>query len=460
MKNLNEFDGPQSSIDPSNIFSRTYGNLKDYQVHAAAAAHHTPIANDPGHNSAPPTAHRSTGHLRKDQSSCSPHTLISVQLELKQLNAQGVARVCNAIARDDLSQKKIKVPVQGVMVQLGIFILASIYPCPKPSLNGQFRIICKGSHSNLGEQALVLDVEGIWRELTAVVNKLAVNLTSQSHWEISMDARGEILDLKDTVNGMVARLRALAAEVTRVTLQLGSQGKLGGRAHVPDVEGAYALEFGSERMCSVLHQGLNENLSSYKSIECLPTDQLRSNAVVTTAVVRGDLTQKIDISVEGLFQLSCFEGSVNSMVDQLSAFALEVTRVALEVGRQGILGGQARVEGVQGTWAEFTRNVSKMASNLADQVAFVNVDVQGEMLDLKMTVNSMAAQLSTSANKMFRERGRSLLITVNLMAMNLTNQVRSTAEVTKTVAGGDLKTMSVERSWNGKTRDVGTEGGW
>ncbi|TFK35674.1 hypothetical protein BDQ12DRAFT_687784 [Crucibulum laeve] len=372
-----------------------------------------------------------------------------------------------------------------------------------------------GTEGKLGGQALVLDVEGTWRELTGVVNKLAANLTSQVRSitkvtkavalgdlskQIEVDARGEILDLKNTVNGMVVRLRALAAEVTRVTLEVGSQGKLGGQAHVPDVEGVwFELVRNVNRMCSSL------------------TDQVRSIAVVTTAVARGDLTQKIEIQVEG--EMSTLKGTVNSMVDQLSAFASEVTRVALEVGTQGILGGQARVEGVQGTWADLTRNVNKMASNLTDQVRsisevtkavalgdlgkLVNVDVQGEMLDLKMTVNSMVAQLSTLANEVTRvslEVGtegilggqafvpdvqgmwKVLTDNVNLMAMNLTNQVRSIAEVTKAVAGGDLtkkievdvrgEILELKETVNGMTeslsvfadevtrvaREVGTEG--
>lgn len=272
---------------------------------------------------------------------------------------------------------------------------------------------------------------------------------------------------------MVVRLRALAAEVTRVTLEVGSQGKLGGQAHVPDVEGVWLeLTRNVNRMCSSL------------------TDQVRSIANVTTAVAKGDLTQKIEIEVEG--EMLTLKITVNSMVDQLSAFASEVTRVALEVGTQGILGGQAKVEGVQGTWADLTRNVNvgvthslthslthartqKMASNLTDQVRSisevtkavangdlsrtVNVDVQGEMLELKTTVNQMVARLSTLANEVTRvslEVGtegimggqayvpdvqgmwKVLSDNVNLMAMNLTNQVRSIAEVTKAVAGGDL----------------------
>ncbi|KAH6897665.1 hypothetical protein BKA70DRAFT_1315390, partial [Coprinopsis sp. MPI-PUGE-AT-0042] len=437
------------------------------------------------------------------------------ELQLLKAQVQDVARVCNAVARGDLSQK-ITVPVQGVvMVQLKDVINGMVDKL------GQFakevtRVSQEvGTEGKLGGQALVLDVEGTWRELTGVVNKLAANLTNQVRSiakvtkavalgdlskQIEVDARGEILDLKNTVNGMVVRLRALAAEVTRVTLEVGSQGKLGGQAHVPDVEGVwFELVRNVNRMCSSL------------------TDQVRSIAMVTTAVARGDLTQKITIQVEG--EMSTLKGTVNSMVDQLSAFASEVTRVALEVGTQGILGGQARVEGVQGTWADLTRNVNKMASNLTDQVRsisdvtkavaagdltkLVNVDVQGEMLDLKMTVNSMVSQLSTLANEVTRvslEVGtegilggqadvpdvqgmwKALTNNVNLMAMNLTNQVRSIAQVTKAVAGGDLtkkidvdargEILELKETVNGMTeslsvfadevtrvaREVGTEG--
>ncbi|KAL7278312.1 hypothetical protein ACG7TL_008288 [Trametes sanguinea] len=393
------------------------------------------------------------------------------ELKLLKTQVQDVARVCNAVARGDLSQK-ITVPVQGVvMIQLKDVINAMVDKL------GQFakevtRVSQEvGTEGKLGGQALVLDVEGTWRELTGVVNKLAANLTNQVRSiakvtkavalgdlskQIEVDARGEILELKNTVNGMVVRLRALAAEVTRVTLEVGSKGQLGGQAHVPDVEGVWLeLTRNVNRMCSSL------------------TDQVRSIANVTTAVARGDLTQKIDIEVEG--EMLTLKRTVNSMVDQLSAFASEVTRVALEVGTQGILGGQARVEGVQGTWADLTRNVNKMATNLTDQVRSisevtkavangdlsrtVNVDVQGEMLELKTTVNQMVARLSILASEVTRvslEVGtegimggqasvpdvqgvwKGLTDNVNLMAMNLTNQVRSIAEVTKAVAGGDL----------------------
>ncbi|KAJ3740011.1 histidine kinase [Lentinula detonsa] len=388
------------------------------------------------------------------------------ELRLLKQQVQDVARVCKAVADGDLSQK-ITVPVQGtVMVtlkdvintmvdKLGLFASEVTRVSQEVGMEGK-----------LGGQALVLDVEGTWRELTAVVNKLAANLTNQVRSiakvtkavalgdlskQIEVDASGEILDLKNTVNGMVVRLRALAAEVTRVTLEVGSQGKLGGQATVPDVEGVwFELVRNVNRMCASL------------------TDQVRSIAIVTTAVAKGDLTQKIEIQVEG--EMATLKTTVNSMVDQLGAFASEVTRVALEVGTQGILGGQARVEGVQGTWADLTRNVNKMALNLTNQVRsisevtkavaqgnlskFVEVDVQGEMLDLKETVNSMVVQLSTLANEVTRVSlevgtegilgGQAFVPDVQGEWKGLTDNVnvyvivRSIAEVTKAVAGGDL----------------------
>ncbi len=343
-------------------------------------------------------------------------------------------------------------------------------------------------YSKLGGQAVVPGVEGTWQELTDVVNILAGNLTSQVRSiaqvtkavavgdlskQIEVDARGEILDLKNTVNGMVIRLRALAAEVTRVTLEVGSQGKLGGQADVPDVEGVWFelvknVTFTVSQTYTIFH--LNKQVNRM----CLSlTDQVRSIASVTTAVAEGDLTRKVEIEVEG--EMHQLKTTVNSMVDDLNAFAGEVTRVALEVGTQGILGGQAKVEGVKGTWADLTRNVNRMATNLTDQVRsisevtkgvatgnltkLVDVDVQGEMLDLKMTVNQMVRQLSVFAGEVTRvslEVGtegklggqaivpgvygtwKALTDNVNLMAMNLTDQVRSIAEVTKAVANGDL----------------------
>ncbi|KAI0298323.1 hypothetical protein BC826DRAFT_999267 [Russula brevipes] len=290
-------------------------------------------------------------------------------------------------------------------------------------------------HRKLGGQALVLDVEGTWRELTGVVNKLAANLTNQVRniarvtkavalgdlsKQIDVDARGEILDLKNTVNGMVVRLRALAAEVTRVTLEVGSQGILGGQAHVPDVEGCGRL---------------------------------------------GDLSKQVEVDVQG--EMLDLKMTVNSMVNQLSTLANEVTRVSLEVGTEGILGGQAYVPDVQGMWKVLTDNVNLMAMNLTNQVRSiaevtkavaggdltkkVEVDVRGEMLDLKETVNGMTESLSVFAvevTRVAREVGtdgrlggqanvtnvggtwKDLTDCVNVMAANLTLQVRTIAVAT------------------------------
>ncbi|KIK66346.1 hypothetical protein GYMLUDRAFT_239314 [Collybiopsis luxurians FD-317 M1] len=403
------------------------------------------------------------------------------ELKLLKQQVQDVARVCKAVADGDLSQK-ITVPVQGAMMVKFKEVINTMVDNLNIFAKEVTRVAHEvGTEGRLGGQALVSDVEGTWRELTTVVNKLAANLTNQVRSiaqvtksvalgdlskQIQVDARGEILDLKNTVNGMVVRLRALAAESCRngsdssdgsiTVLMTWSTGKLGGQARVPDVEGVwYELVKNVNRMCASL------------------TDQVRSIAIVTTAVAKGDLTQKIEIRFEG--EMATLKTTVNSMVDQLGAFASEVTRVALEVGTQGILGGQARVEGVQGTWADLTRNVNKMASNLTNQVRsisevtkavaqgnlsmFVEVDVQGEMLDLKETINSMVVQLSTLASEVtcislevgtegilggqafvpdVEGEWKVLTDNVNLMAMNLTNQVRSIAEVTKAVASGDL----------------------
>ncbi|THU84046.1 hypothetical protein K435DRAFT_929096 [Dendrothele bispora CBS 962.96] len=300
-----------------------------------------------------------------------------------------------------------------------------------------------GTEGKLGGQALVLDVEGTWRELTGVVNKLAANLTNQVRSiakvtkavalgdlskQIEVDASGEILDLKNTVNRMVVRLRLLAAEVTRVTMEVGSQGKLGGQANVPDVSGVW-------------------------------WELVRSIAIVTTAVAKGDLTQKIEIQVEG--EMATLKTTVNNMVDQLGAFASEVTRVALEVGTQGILGGQAKVEGVQGTWADLTRNVNKMASNLTNQVRsisevtkavaqgnlvkFVEVDVQGQLHGRSIVHLGLGSQAAVPE---VQGEWKKLTDNVNLMAMNLTNQVRSIANV----CGSDNdETQAISRWESGKS---------
>ncbi|CAG8675932.1 10491_t:CDS:2, partial [Acaulospora colombiana] len=393
------------------------------------------------------------------------------ELRLLKAQVQDVARVCKAVADGDLTQK-IEVGVQGpVMVQLKDVINSMVDKL------GQFakevtRVSLEvGTEGRLGGQAVVIGVQGTWQELTDVVNRLAANLSTQVRsiaivttavargdlsQTIEVEAKGEILALKNTVNQMVFRLRTLAKEVTRVTLEVGSQGKLGGSAFVEDVEGVWAdLTINVNRMCYNL------------------TNQVRSIAEVTTAVAKGDLSKRVEIEVEG--ELATLKDTVNSMVSQLRTFAAEVTRVALEVGTEGILGGQATVEGVQGVWADLTTNVNNMARNLTNQVRSiaevttavangdlskkVMVDVRGEMLDLKNTVNTMVTRLLVLANEVTRVslevgtegilggqavvpgvKGMWKVLTdnVNLMALNLTTQVRSIAAVTTAVARGDL----------------------
>ncbi|KAJ7692771.1 hypothetical protein B0H17DRAFT_533990 [Mycena rosella] len=408
------------------------------------------------------------------------------ELRLLKDQVRDVSRVCNAVATGDLTQKII-VPVQGdLMVQLKKVINTMVDNLGHFATEVTRVSRDVGTEGKLGAQAHVENVEGTWRELTDEVNTLAANLTTQVRSiaavttavakgdlskQIDVSANGEILDLKNTVNGMVLRLRTLAVEVTRVTLEVGNQGKLGGEASVPDVEGVwFELVTNVNRMCLSL------------------TDQVRSIATVTTAVARGDLSQKVTIQAEG--EINTLKDTVNRMVDQLSAFASEVTRVAVEVGTEGKLGGQARVEGVQGTWKDLTDNVNKMASNLTGQVRSISlvtkavangdlgktmeVDVSGEMLDLKETINEMVMRLGKFASEVTRVAldvgtegklggqarvdgvqgtWKDLTDNVNRMASNLTNQVRSISLVTTAVAYGDLS-KSIDVDVRGEMLDL------
>ncbi|KAG8927685.1 hypothetical protein FRC01_007082 [Tulasnella sp. 417] len=349
-----------------------------------------------------------------------------------------------------------------------------------------------GTQGKLGGQVSEVALGGTWQELCRAVNKLAANLTDQVRAiaqvtkavalgdlskMIEVDAQREILELKTTVNGMVIRLRKLAEEVSRVSLEVGTLGNLGGQADVPDVEGVWwQLTNNVNKMCLNL------------------TQQVRSIATVTTAVAKGDLTQRIEIEVEG--EMATLKDTVNSMVQQLNTFASEVTRVALEVGTMGVLGGQAQVEGVQGTWADLTNNVNKMAENLTAQVrSIANVTkavASGDLQQLskstsRNTVNSMVQQLYTLANEVTRvslEVGmegqlggqamaegvegmwKVLTNNVNMMALNLTTQVPSIAQVTKAVAQGDLtkrievdvkgEILELKQTVNGMTESLST----
>ncbi|MEV6072919.1 HAMP domain-containing protein [Nocardia sp. NPDC052001] len=328
-----------------------------------------------------------------------------------------------------------------------------------------------GTDGRLGGQAEVPGVSGTWKDLTDSVNAMAGNLTSQVRdiaqvatavaqgdlsQKIDVDARGEILELKNTVNTMVDQLSSFADEVTRVAREVGSEGQLGGQAEVPGVGGVW-----------------RDLTDSVNFMAGNLTAQVRNIAQVTTAVAGGDLSQKITVSARG--EIQELKNTINTMVDQLSSFADEVTRVSREVGTEGILGGQADVKGVSGTWRDLTDSVNFMAGNLTAQVRSIaqistavaggdltqkiRVDARGEILELKNTINTMVDQLSAFADEVTRVarevgtegnlggqatvRGASgtwkdLTDNVNVMASNLTSQVRSIAQVATAVARGDL----------------------
>ena len=328
-----------------------------------------------------------------------------------------------------------------------------------------------GTEGELGGQAQVKGVGGVWKDLTDSVNSMAGNLTAQVRniaevttavangdlsRKITVDVRGEILELKETINIMVDQLNAFAGEVTRVAREVGTEGKLGGQAVVKGVGGVW--------------KDLTDSVNSMASNL---TNQVRNIAEVTTAVAKGDLSRKITVEVRG--EILELKNTINTMVDQLSSFASEVTRVAREVGTEGKLGGQADVKGVAGTWRDLTESVNSMAGNLTAQVRNIaevttavargdlsrkiTVDVRGEILELKNTINTMVDQLNAFASevtRVAREVGtegklggqadvkgvggtwRDLTESVNSMASNLTNQVRNVAEVTTAVAKGDL----------------------
>ena len=383
---------------------------------------------------------------------------------------RNIADVTTAVARGDLS-KKITVDVRGEIAELKDTINVMV-----DQLNAFASEVTRvarevGSEGKLGGQAAVEGVAGTWKDLTDSVNTMAGNLTAQVRniadvttavaggdlsKKITVDVRGEILDLKNTVNTMVDQLNAFASEVTRVAREVGSEGKLGGQAEVEGVAGTW--------------KDLTDSVNTMASNL---TAQVRNIAEVTTAVALGDLSKKITVDVRG--EILDLKGTVNTMVDQLNAFASEVTRVAREVGSEGILGGQADVRGVSGTWKDLTDSVNIMASNLTSQVRNIadvttavakgdlsrkiTVDVRGEILELKNTINTMVDQLNAFASevtRVAREVGsegklggqaqvqgisgtwKDLNDSVNIMASNLTSQVRNIADVTTAVANGDL----------------------
>ncbi|HTP87455.1 MAG TPA: HAMP domain-containing protein [Bryobacteraceae bacterium] len=383
---------------------------------------------------------------------------------------RNIAEVSTAIANGDLS-KKITVDVQGEILELKNTINTMV-----DQLNAFASEVTRvarevGTEGELGGQAEVKGVGGVWKDLTDSVNSMAGNLTAQVRniaevttavangdlsRKITVDVRGEILELKNTINTMVDQLNAFASEVTRVAREVGTEGKLGGQAEVKGVAGTW--------------KDLTDSVNSMASNL---TNQVRNIAEVTTAVARGDLSRKITVDVRG--EILELKNTINTMVDQLSSFASEVTRVAREVGTEGKLGGQADVRDVAGTWKDLTDSVNSMAGNLTAQVRNIaevttavakgdlsrkiTVDVRGEILELKNTINTMVDQLNAFAGEVTRVarevgtegklggqaevRGvggtwKDLTDSVNSMARNLTAQVRNIAEVTTAVAKGDL----------------------
>ncbi len=381
-----------------------------------------------------------------------------------------IANVATAVARGDLSQK-ITVDVKGELLDLKQNLNQMV-----DSLNlfaGEVTRVAQevGTEGKLGGQASVPNVAGTWKELTDNVNTMASNLTSQVRdianvatavakgdltQKMTVDVKGEILELKDILNQMVDSLNVFGDEVTRVAREVGTEGKLGGQASVPNVGGTW--------------KELTDNVNTMASNL---TSQVRDIANVATAVAKGDLTQKMTVDVKG--EILELKDILNQMVDSLNVFAGEVTRVAREVGTEGILGGQANVPSVSGTWKDLTDNVNTMASNLTSQVRDianvatavargdlsqkVSVDVKGELFQLKENLNQMVDSLNTfgdEVTRVAREVGtegklggqavvpnvrgtwKDLTDNVNTMAASLTSQVRDIANVTTAVARGDL----------------------
>jgi HAMP domain-containing protein/signal transduction histidine kinase/DNA-binding response OmpR family regulator len=383
---------------------------------------------------------------------------------------RNIADVTTAVAKGDLS-KKVTVDVKGEILELKNTVNTMVDQLS--SFASEVTRVAKevGTEGQLGGQADVRGVAGTWKDLTDNVNELAGNLTVQLrdvskvataiasgdlNQKITVQARGEILQIKNVINTMVDQLSAFASEVTRVAKEVGTEGKLGGQAEVPGVAGTW--------------EDLTDNVNAMASNL---TNQVRNIADVTTAVARGDLSKKITVDARG--EILELKNTVNTMVDQLSSFASEVTRVAKEVGTEGKLGGQADVRGVAGTWKDLTDNVNELASNLTVQLRDVSkvataiasgdlnqkitVQAQGEILQIKNVVNTMTDQLNAFASEVTRVarevgtegklggqadvRGvagtwRDLTDSVNSMAGNLTGQVRNIADVTTAIAKGDL----------------------
>src|SRR6202045_3444961 len=396
----------------------------------------------------------------------------NVNLMAGNLTAQvrNIATVTTAVANGDLT-KKINVDVKGEFLDLKDTV--NVMVDQLRSFASEVTRVARevGSEGILGGQARVEGVSGTWKDLTDSGNFMARNLTGQVRniadvttavargdlsKKITVDVKGQILELKNTINTMVDQLSSFASEVTRVAREVGTEGSLGGQARVEGVSGTW-----------------KDLTDSVNSMAGNLTGQVRNIAEVTKAVAAGDLSKKVTVDVKG--EILELKNTVNTMVDQLRSFASEVTRVAREVGTEGILGGQADVKGVSGTWKDPPERVNFMAGNLTGQVRNIaevttavaagdlskkiTVDVKGEIEELKDTINTMVDQLRSFAaevTRVAREVGtegslggqaqvegvsgtwKDLTDNVNLMASNLTSQVRGIAKVVTAVANGDL----------------------
>ncbi|KAJ1331413.1 osomolarity two-component system, sensor histidine kinase NIK1 [Microdochium nivale] len=390
-----------------------------------------------------------------------------------------IATVTTAVAHGDLT-KKIERPAKGEILQLQQTINTMVEQLR--TFASEVTRVARdvGTEGILGGQADVMGVKGMWNELTVNVNAMANNLTTQVRdiakvttavakgdltQKVRAECRGEIFELKSTINSMVEQLQQFAREVSKIAREVGTEGRLGGQATVNDVQGTW-------RDLTDNVNGMAMNL----------TTQVREISKVTTAVARGDLTKKIGVPVKG--ELLELKNTINSMVDRLGTFAFEVSKVALEVGTDGTLGGQARVDDVEGKWKDLTENVNTMALNLTSQVRSIStvtqaiadgdmsqkIDVQakGEILVLKETINNMVDRLSVFCNEVQRVakdvgvdgkmggqadvgglkgRWKEITADVNTMATNLTTQVRAFGDITNAATDGNFtKLVDVEAS--------------
>lgn len=390
-----------------------------------------------------------------------------------------IAVVTTAVAQGDLS-RKIERPARGEILQLQQTINTMVDQLRTFATEVTRVSRDVGTEGVLGGQAQIEGVRGMWKDLTENVNAMANNLTAQVRdiadvttavakgdltQKVKAQCRGEILELKSTINAMVDQLRQFAQEVTKIAREVGTEGRLGGQATIHGVEGTW--------------KDLTENVNG---MAMNLTTQVREIAEVTTAVANGDLSKKVQAEVKG--EILALKITINTMVDRLSTFAFEVSKVAREVGTEGTLGGQAQVENVEGKWKDLTDNVNTMAGNLTNQVRSISdvtqaiargdmtrsidVHAQGEIQTLKDTINDMVTRLdawSLAVKRVARDVGvdgkmggqaevegitgrwKEITADVNTMAQNLTSQVRAFGDISNAAMKGNFsKTITVEAS--------------